>query len=165
MDIVGMDIIAGLDWGFKDATAMVVLAYSWAQNKFFLLDEYYESERTTQQHAEAIREKLDHWGGDFVFIDSAAAQTKYDLAQNYDISCTNAKKSVLDGIGYVSSIIDNGNLIIHNGCRHTLKSIDQYQWDDRQGLMKEKPKHNEASHIADALRYAMYSFETSTNIM
>jgi phage terminase large subunit len=165
MDIVGMDIIAGLDWGFKDATAMVVLAYSWAQNKFFLLDEYYESERTTQQHAEAIREKLDHWGCDFVFIDSAAAQTKYDLAQNYDISCTNAKKSVLDGIGYVSSIIDNGNLIIHNGCRHTLKSIDQYQWDDRQGLMKEKPKHNEASHIADALRYAMYSFETSTNIM
>ena len=27
--------------------------------------------------------------------------------------------------------------------------------------MKEKPKHTMASHMADAMRYALYTFETS----
>ena len=31
-------------------------------------------------------------------IDSAAQQTRFDFAQNYDITTVNAKKSVLDGI-------------------------------------------------------------------
>ena len=36
-----------------------------------------------------------------------------------------------------------------------------YQWDPNPNLLKEKPKHNKASHMADALRYAIYSFETA----
>ena len=33
--------------------------------------------------------------------------------------------------------------------------------NDYTNLLKEKPKHNYASHMADANRYALYSFETS----
>lgn len=161
LDVSGMDIIAGLDVGFRDPTALVVIAYDWDSGNYYLLEEYYHAERTTEQHAEHIREILDRYNVDFVFIDSAAQQTKFDFAQNYDISCTNAKKSVIDGIGYVSSIIDNDRLIIHQECKETLRSVDQYRWDDRPGLQTEKPKHDESSHIADALRYALYSFETS----
>ena len=40
-------------------------------------------------------------------------------------------------------------------------ALDQYQWDPNPNLMKEKPKHDMASHMADALRYALYTFETS----
>lgn len=160
LDLSGMDIIAGLDVGFRDPTAMVVIAYDWDSQNFYLLEEYYDAERTTEQHAVEIRKILDKYKVDFVFIDSAAAQTKFDFAQNYDISCTNAKKSVLDGIGHVASIIDNDRLIVHQECKETLRSLDQYTWDNRSGLQTEKPKHDEASHIADALRYALYSFET-----
>ena len=39
--------------------------------------------------------------------------------------------------------------------------LDQYQWDPNPNLAREKPKHNMASHMADALRYALYSFQTS----
>ena len=160
MDFSGMDILAGLDIGFRDPTAFVVLAYDWKGEKFYVLEEYYDAERTTEQHAIRIRAIMDKWDVDFVYIDSAAAQTKFDFAQLYDISCTNAKKSINDGIGAVASLVDNDKLIVHEGLTQTLLAIDQYQWDPRPGLINEKPLHNDASHIADALRYAIYTFET-----
>ena len=40
-------------------------------------------------------------------------------------------------------------------------ALDQYQWDPNPNLMKERPKHDGASHMADALRYALYTFETT----
>jgi len=88
-------------------------------------------------------------------------QTRFDFAQNYDISTINAKKSVLDGIGHVSAIIDNDYLYVDQECGESLKCLDSYQWDPNPNLIKEKPKHNMASHMADGLRYALYSFQTS----
>ena len=161
LDVSKMDIFAGMDVGYKDPTAFCVIAYDWDHGKYYLLDEYMDSERTTEQHAEKIRELINKWNIDYIYIDSAAQQTRFDFAQNYDITTLNAKKSVLDGIGHVAAICDNNNLIVDHKCHETLSSLDQYQWDPNPNLLKEKPKHNMASHMADALRYALYSFETS----
>ena len=108
-----------------------------------------------------IRRMIDKWDLDYIYIDSAAQQTRFDFAQNYDISTVNAKKSILDGIGHVAGVVDNNRLMVDQKCEEVLLSLDQYQWDPNPNLMKEKPKHNRASHMADALRYALYSFETS----
>ena len=155
-----MDVFAGLDVGYKDPTAFCVIAYSWESEEYYLVDEYLDAERTTEQHAVEIQKLIDKWDIDYIYIDSAAAQTRFDFAQNYDISTINAKKSVLDGIGHVAGIVDNNKLFVEQSCRHTLSSLDSYQWDNNPNLVKEKPKHNMASHMADALRYALYSFQT-----
>ena len=155
------DIFAGMDVGYKDPTAFCVIGYDWDSQKYYLLDEYLNSERTTEQHAMEIRKLIQKWNIDYIYIDSAAQQTRFDFAQNYDITTINAKKSVLDGIGHVAGIVDNDNLIVHQSCTEAISSLDQYQWDPNPNLMKEKPKHNAASHMADAIRYALYSFETS----
>lgn len=160
--IKNMDVFAGLDVGYRDPTAFCVLAYDWDTQKYYVLDEYMNSEKTTEQHAVKIRELIDKWDIDYIFIDSAAQQTRYDFAQNYDIPTSNAKKSVLDGIGHVAALVDNNNLIVDQKCVETLSALDQYQWDPNPNLAKEKPKHNMASHMADALRYALYSFNTSS---
>jgi phage terminase large subunit len=161
IDLSGMDVFAGMDVGYRDPTAFCVMAYDWDAEKYYLLDEYFDSERTTEQHAIEIGKLVDKWNIDYIYIDSAAQQTRFDFAQNYDISTINAKKSVLDGIGHVAAICDNDNLIVDQRCHESLVSLDQYQWDPNPNLLREKPKHNHASHMADALRYAMYSFETS----
>tara|TARA_R100000458_G_C8272161_1_gene246977 strand:- start:1427 stop:2725 length:1299 start_codon:yes stop_codon:yes gene_type:complete len=161
LEIRKMDIFAGMDVGYKDPTAFCVIGYSWEEEKYYLLDEYLDSERTTEQHAIEIRKLIDKWDIDYIYIDSAAQQTRYDFAQNYEISTLNAKKSVLDGIGHVGGIIDNDKLIVNAKCVESLTSLNQYQWDPNPNLLKEKPRHNSASHMADALRYALYSFETS----
>ena len=156
-----MDIFAGMDVGYKDPTAFCVIAYDWEEKKYYLVDEYLDSERTTEQHAIEIQKLIHKWDIDYIYIDSAAQQTRFDFAQNYDITTINAKKSVLDGIGCVATVVDNNQLFVHQTCKETLLCLDQYQWDPNPNLLKEKPKHNYASHMADALRYAIYSFETS----
>ena len=160
-DTSRMDVFAGLDVGYKDPTAFCVIAYDWDTSKYYVVDEYYNSERTTEQHAIEIQKLIKKWDIDYIYIDSAAQQTRYDFAQNYDISTINAKKSVLDGIGHVAGIVDNDSLIVDQTCKEVLMCLDQYQWDPNPNLLKEKPKHDMASHMADAIRYALYSFETN----
>ena len=162
LDTSNMDVFAGLDVGYKDPTALCVIAYDWDQQKFYLIDEYMDAERTTEQHAIEIRKMIDKYSVDYIYIDSAAQQTRFDFAQNYDISTINAKKSVLDGIGHTAGIIDNDRLIIDQRCSQALSCVDQYQWDSNPNLLKEKPKHNMASHMSDALRYALYTFQESS---
>ena len=160
LDTSQMDIFAGLDVGYKDPTAFCVIGFDWDRERFYLVDEYLDAERTTEQHATEIRKLMDKWDIDWIYIDSAAQQTRYDFAQNFDISTINAKKSVLDGIGHVAGIVDNHHLLVDQRCHHTLQALDQYQWDPNPNLMREKPKHDQYSHMADALRYALYTFET-----
>ena len=159
LDTRGYDIIAGLDVGFKDPTAFVVLGYD--GEKYYALEEYYAAERTTEEHASYLSEIIERRDVDYCFIDAAAAQTRFDLAQNYDITTVNAKKSVLDGIGYVASLVENDKLIVDQKCSEVLRALDQYRWDPNPNLIREKPVHDTACHMADALRYALYSFEQS----
>jgi hypothetical protein len=161
LDTSNMDVFAGLDVGFKDPTAMCVIAYDWEEDKYYLVDEYFNAERTTEQHAAEIQKLIERWDIDYIYIDSAAQQTRFDFAQNYDISTINAKKSVLDGISHVAGIADNNLLFVDQECKQSLACLDAYQWDPNPNLIKEKPKHNMASHMADGLRYALYSFQTA----
>ena len=160
-DTSSMDVFAGLDVGFKDPTAMCVIAYDWDEDKYYLVDKYFNAERTTEQHAEEIQKLITRWDIDFIYIDSAAQQTRFDFAQNFDISTINAKKSVLDGISHVDALVDNDKLYVDQECKESLKCLDSYQWDPNPNLLREKPKHNMASHMADGLRYALYSFQTA----
>jgi hypothetical protein len=162
LDLRKCDVIAGLDLGYKDPTAMVVVAYSWDEDLFYVLDEYLDSEKTTSGHAVEIRRLIDKWNIDYIYIDSANQQQRFDFAQQYDIPTTNAKKAVLEGIGYVGSLVDNEKIVVDKSMNHVLYAFDQYQWDNNKNLMKEKPKHNDASHMADALRYCLYSYKTNS---
>ena len=163
LDTSSMDVFAGLDVGYKDPTAFCVIAYDWETEKFYLLDEYLNAERTTEQHANEIRGLINKYDIDFIYIDSAAQQTRFDLAQNHDISTINAKKSILDGIAHVAGIVDNDKLYIDQHCKEAQYSIESYQWDSNPNLMKERPKHDRSSHMADAMRYALYTFITSSS--
>ena len=59
-DTSKMDVFAGLDVGYKDPTAFCVIAYDWEEEKFHLVDEYLNSERTTEQHAIEIQKLIDN---------------------------------------------------------------------------------------------------------
>ncbi|HCD68726.1 MAG TPA: terminase, partial [Bacteroidetes bacterium] len=53
-DTSKMDVFAGMDVGYKDPTAFCVIAYDWDTETFYLVDEYLNAERTTEQHAGEI---------------------------------------------------------------------------------------------------------------
>ena len=137
---------------------MCVFAYNPDDECFYIVDEYLANERTTEKHAEEIQRLIDKWNIDVIFIDAAAAQMAADFAYTYDISTTKAKKDILPGIVYCQSKIDNGKVYVHQNCTNTLDALDQYQWDSKDTLTKDRPLHNEFSHMADALRYALYTY-------
>ena len=153
----GDECIAGLDPGYKDPTAFIVLKYKPSEDCFYIVDEYLESEASTPQHAAIFKEKEAKWGIEAIFIDAAAAQFANDLAYIYDLSTIKAKKDVLPGIARVQSLLELGKLKISKECVQTLAAFDQYQWDTREVLTKEKPVHAH-SHIPDAVRYALYTY-------
>lgn len=152
------EVFAGLDPGYKDPTAMVVIAYNIEEDYFVVVDEYLCAEAVTSTHASAIGELVQKHSIDPIFIDSAAAQFAADLAYGYDIATIKAKKEVLEGIAFTQNVVQKGRLKVLSHCTHTMDMLDQYQWDDRETLTKERPLHNEYSHIADALRYALYTY-------
>jgi len=152
------EAIAGCDPGYRDATAFVVMIYDFNSDCFWIVDEYLEAEKTTAQHAERFQELCAKWGVEVIFIDSAAAQFAGDLAYQYDLSTTKAKKDVLPGIAYVQTLVAQNRLKIAPHCTNTIAMFDQYRWDQRENLQKERPLHDEYSHMADAVRYALYTY-------
>jgi len=159
MSFNNYEIISGLDVGFRDPTAMAVIATD--GEYFYVVDEYLNAGSTTAQQAHEVKRLEDKYGIDFIFIDSAAAQTKYDFAVEHDINCINATKSRLDGIAFVGNIIESGRLIVDQKCTHTLETLDQYRWDANPNLTIEKPIHDDYCHMADALRYAIYTHQAN----
>jgi phage terminase large subunit len=150
--------IAGCDPGYRDETAFVAIVYDFDRDCFWVVDEYLKSEKTTREHAEEFQVLCTRWGIETIFIDSAAAQFAGDLAYQYNLATTKAKKDVLPGIAYIQTLVQQNRLKVAPHCENVLAMLDQYRWDDKEGLQKERPKHDKYSHMADALRYALYTY-------
>lgn len=151
------EYFGGLDPGYRDPTAYVVIGYHQLTDTFYIVDEYQHQEATTQGHAHSIKSLNLRYGVDTIFIDSAAAQFAADLAYTYDIATARAKKDVLPGIAYVQTLIEQNRLRVAPHCHRVLAMLDQYRWDS-ESQQRERPVHDEYSHMADAVRYALYSF-------
>lgn len=151
------EVMAGIDPGYRDPTAFIVIVYNPLTEIYHIVDEYLEAESVTATHVLFFKELIDKWNIETIFIDSAASQFAADLAYTYDIATINAKKDVLPGIAFVQTLVERGRLKISPHCEKTLAAMDQYQWDQRDTLTKEKPIHK-YSHIPDAIRYALYTF-------
>ena len=151
------EAILGIDPGYKDDTGAVLLIYEGDVDRFYLVWDYSFNERTTAQHAAAFNAVFTEWDVDMVFIDSAAAQFREDLSVMYDIPSNAAIKSVLDGIAYVQTIVDNDRLYVDASCEKAIMMLKNYRWDSNDKLIKPRPVHDKFSHLADALRYALYS--------
>lgn len=164
--------IAGLDPGYRDKTAFIVLCvyYETIQYEegdvtivedvanYWVVDEYLERGNTSD-HAKSFRKFIDLYDIDDIFIDSAAAQVGADLASMYDISTNKSNKSKLPGISFIQNITERGGLKVSPHCVHTLDAIDQYRWNLKDNLKREDTLHD-YSDLMDAMRYAMYTYTT-----
>jgi phage terminase large subunit len=159
MDRSGMDMIGGLDAGYKDPCALIILGYHVNSDTYYAFAERLAAKADTRAHAQGMEPIIEKYEVDMIYADPAAAQFRADLAAIYGISTINAKKSVLDGINHVGSILESNRLIVDPSCVELLKTLEQYSWAETTAV--EKPKHDEFSHMADALRYALYTHTTA----
>ena len=156
------EVIAGLDVGYRDLNAFIVIATD--GENFYVIDEYISGEVTTSELAENIKELEEKWEVEMIYIDSAAQQLKADFAYDYDIFCENAIKSVKDGINYLGALIDHDRLIFDRETGfQSFTAMANYKWNPK----TENPKtiHDDNSHASDAARYGIYTYvKTSASI-
>lgn len=155
------EAFAGLDPGFRDPTAFATIIYQPVTDCYHIVDEYQESGMVTSDHASRIQQQIVKWNIDQIYIDSAAAQFAQDLAYEHDIATARAQKSILPGIAFVQMLLAQNRLKVSPNCVRTLAMFDQYKWkpsDTKSGVLsKEETVHDEFSHMADAIRYALYT--------
>lgn len=158
LDYPFYEYVLGVDVGFRDPTACVVLGLYKDDDGItnaVCVETWQEVGRSTAAIAEMLRRTIDKWEAECVYIDAAAAQTKYDLAEIYDITCINAQKSIIEGVSFMNMLIDSKRLKILNQCDLLITSLRNIQWDTKSE--REKLVHNKYIHLIDALRYVAYS--------
>jgi PBSX family phage terminase large subunit len=143
-------IIAGLDFGFKHPTALVVIGIK--DNKHYIIDEVYKRLQTSADIIKLVKEKHIQYNISKIYCDWARPEIIQDL-KTAGLPVTDAIKTVFDGILYTQGLINTGNLICCNDCTYTLREFDSFIWDKKD---KEQPlKINDDA--MDALRYAVFS--------
>ncbi len=132
-----MEFIAGLDMGYKDDTAFVVIATDF--HTYYIIDEYIVNETTTSELAKSIHKMQKKYDLEYIYIDSQAQQTRADLANDFDIYCENSIKDVKAGIQYLQSLAETGRLIIDedmaNKINGIVKLLNQYLFTIGQAIL------------------------------
>ena len=156
------------DLGIADST--VIWFYQLVGREIHWID-YYEGQDKGLGHyiqmlAEKARERRwgygEHWGPhDLAVRELTSGRSRIDVAADQGIEFYVAPKGGLaDGIeacrrAIRRSFFDAGH------CEQGLAALAAYckEWDARNGVYRSRPKHDWASHGADAFRYGVVSIE------
>jgi hypothetical protein len=146
--------ILGVDLGFEDATAFVVISYNNHDRRCYVRRAYKESKLIISDvvtHIEYLRGKYDVHK---IVVDSAAKQAVEEMRQRYGLPLEAAEKQ--GKVGFIQ--IMNSEFILENivvDANEASQLVDEYAqliWEDDKAKLTEHP--NCDNHLCDAALYA-----------
>lgn len=155
--------IVGIDYGTSNATAAVLCAVSpttWPQIR--VEEEYYYDSvekgkaKTDAELSDDIYDFIKYRNVSAIYVDPSAASLKQEL-RNRNLPVLDARNDVLNGIKVTAKFVSNKNLVFHKSCKNLIECIQTYSWCPKAADRGEDKPLKEREHIADALRYAIYS--------
>ena len=156
------ECFAALDVGFKDYNGFVTVGYyidpEDGKGYYAIIDNFKVNQIGTKELADRIKTKREAHPIEFIFIDNAAQQTKHDLIVEHDLPMYDCHKgkSKIDSITLIQDLIAQGRVKIDpETAEETYMSLKSYRWKDNVTIPA--PIHDEHSHLADAVRYAIHS--------
>ena len=143
------EVVYGLDFGFNVPSAMVKVVFK--EGIAFVKEMLYEAKLTTNDLIDRLK-AMELSKYDEIYCDAAEPKTIEELVRN-GFNAKPANKDVTEGIRCVKGT----PLTIHQESVNLLKELKSYRWKtDRNGNKLDQPvKFND--HIADAMRYGIYS--------
>lgn len=151
----------GIDWGTQNATTF--LKFAKVGEKFYLLEEYYHSGRssTNQKSTSVYAQDLKDFIGDdiikAVYIDPSRARLKVDVLKVGIKKVVNRKNDVLKGIAETHNHLHESNLLIFERCKKTIEELQTYSWDPKSIKNGEDKPLKENDHCMDRLRYTIFT--------
>lgn len=153
--------LGGVDFGFKNPAGIVSVKKS-KQRIYWVLEEYYETNRTDLQIAEVVSAK----DFDKVYPDPENAGAIQELRNKrvnvYDV--LKGKGSIKSGISKMRELFRQNRLKIHKSCINLIWELETYHYPlTISGDEPELPEH-ENCHLIDALRYVILMNENKKEI-
>lgn len=155
--------VVGIDYGTSNATAAVLCGIRpnrWPQITVEA-EYYYDSvkqgrQKTDDELATDIKKFIQYKNVSAVYVDPSAASLKLELRRR-DLPVLDAKNDVIPGIKILSKFIAGKNLVIQKGCKTLIEVMQSYSWDPAAADRGEDKPLKKFEHIADALRYAIFT--------
>lgn len=155
--------VVGVDYGTSNATAAVLCGVRpnrWPQITVEA-EYYYDShkqgrQKTDDELARDIKDFVANHNVSAIYVDPSAASLKLEL-QRRNLPVLAARNDVIPGIKVTSKFIAGKNIVIQKGCKTLIDVLNTYSWcPDAANRGEDKPL-KKFEHMADALRYAIYS--------
>jgi phage terminase large subunit-like protein len=152
----------GIDWGTRAPTAIVVCKVD-HDDRMWIVDEYYRSQATINQHAVEIKKLIEkHGQPEWIVCDPEDRGARLALSRDHGIANIPARKgpnSVAAGINHLAErLLPDASgypaFFVFDHCKNFIREIESYIWDDRgTGEGRDRPKPSQADHLLDAARY------------
>lgn len=154
--------LGGIDWGWTNPAALIVIKYY--DGKWYVVDEWYETGKTTKEIAENAIRLQNKWGVNRWYADSANPEKIVEASTGtglYIAPYDKGKNALQAGISYIQQEINEGRFSIYNTCRNALNEFETYHYPELDSA--KQPKMDipipEDNHLMDCIRYAIHGYQ------
>ncbi len=153
-----MPACAGLDWGWRDPTAVVVGVLR-PDQRLYVVEEFYARRLPLEELAERVAALLKRWNVERCFADRSRPDL-INLMRRHDVPCENAPLvSIAAGISLVESRFLADKLKIYSSCHHLIQEASEYQYAADESQKAGAAVQPGSDHAMDALRYMLTGLE------
>lgn len=154
--------LGGIDWGWTNPAGLLVIKFS--KGAYYIVDEWYEINKTTGQIVEQAIKMQNKWGVNRWYADSANPEKIAESNNNtglYVLGYEKQKDSLTAGISHINGLIYENRLFVYRGLTHILSEFETYQYpelnDDGKTIKEDPMPFN--NHLMDAMRYAINGYQ------
>lgn len=154
----------GVDYGTTNPCAFILIGHDpnrfpnfWVESEYYFDSRAQQRQKTDSEYADDFQKFIAGHPIKAIYIDPSAVSFRMELQKQGVMNLYEAENEVIDGIRFVSKMLNNGTLKICRSCKNIIKEFQSYVWDEKaakNGI--DKPK-KENDHCLDALRYALFT--------
>ena len=152
--------IAGINWGYKKAAAIVVIKIH--QDKYYIVDEWYEAGKTQKEIVQQMM-KMQNQHGINTWYDGSKDLSKTDFASRntglYVLPYENKKEDLGNGISLIQQLMVENRVYLFNKCINTYNDFETYSYfeekEDGENKKLDEPM-DKNNRLMDAMRFAIH---------
>ena len=157
------DYRAGLDYGFRNPSCLLVVGVD-SDDNFYVVCEFYKSGLTISELAGRICDVITPFLANFHAISADPSMPAAIEEISRFVGCVPGDNDVVAGISRVKALLRQRRLFIDRSCVNLIKEMEGYHYekDKGRGDVSELPvKKND--HAVDSLRYCLFQKEQGTS--
>lgn len=157
-------VIIGVDYGTTNPCAFVSVGIDrnrypnfWVESEYYYDSKSHQRQKTDSEYAEDFIKFIEGKNVEAIYIDPSAVSFRTELFKRGVTKLFEGNNEVIDGIRFVSKLLNDGAMKIMSQCKETIKEFQSYVWDAKAAHRGEDKPKKENDHALDALRYALFT--------